>query len=141
MATSDRHRLAVTARLRQDESPTGYNCGDRPPTEPTHAKETPAMKTPVCLLILAASLAGCTQQSAENADTEKRIGLCLEVMKLYIVEAKVYERDRKKLVASCHISQKERTIEQWQCTLSAMQKGEKYESASDQCGRTAFDKP
>jgi hypothetical protein len=99
------------------------------------------MKIRTILLFACALLSGCPQQTAENAETEKRIALCQDVMKAYIVEAKTYERDRKKLVASCHMSQKERTAEQWQCVLSAMQKGEKYEAASNQCGKTPAAKP
>jgi len=82
-------------------------------------------------------LVACSGQTPENAATERRIALCKEVMKLYIVEAKTYERDRKKLVESCHISQRERSEEQWQCTLSAMKQGEKYVESSDKCGKTA----
>ncbi|NJD04996.1 MAG: hypothetical protein FIA97_00670 [Methylococcaceae bacterium] len=99
------------------------------------------MKIRASLLLAATLLSGCPQQSAENAETEKRVALCKDIMKLYIVEAKTYERDRQKLIASCHMSQRERTVDQWQCVLSAMQKGEKYEAASNQCGKTPVTKP
>ncbi|BBL70858.1 hypothetical protein [Methylogaea oryzae] len=84
-------------------------------------------------LILAANLAGCTGQSAENAEIDKRIAICQDVMKLYIKEANTHERDRKRLIGTCHMSQKERTTEQWQCTLAGMQGGGKYAEVSDKC--------
>jgi hypothetical protein len=85
--------------------------------------------------IIAASLmAGCSSPSPENADTKQRIALCESVMKKYIVEANTYERDRQRLIGSCHISQKERSIEQWQCVLAAMDQGTKYAEASERCG-------
>lgn len=93
------------------------------------------------LLPLALLLAACEQQSEQNADTEKRIATCQDVMRLYIEQGNVYERDRKRLIGSCHISQKERSLEQWQCTLAAMQKGEKFEPASNKCGRTGTGAP
>ncbi|MBM4201333.1 MAG: hypothetical protein FJ189_08610 [Gammaproteobacteria bacterium] len=77
-------------------------------------------------------LAGCS--APDNADTQQRIALCESVMKKYIVEAKTYERDHQKLIGSCHISQKERSREQWQCVLDAMDQGTKYAEASDRCG-------
>jgi putative hemolysin len=95
------------------------------------------MKAALLALTMILFLASCSSQTPENADTEKRIALCQEVMKLYIEEAKTYERDRKKLIASCHMSQRERTVEQWRCTLNAMQQGGKYSVSSDKCGRTA----
>lgn len=79
-------------------------------------------------------LAGCSPQSEENAEAEKRIATCQEVMKVYMTQVTVYERDRKRLVGSCQIAQRHRSLEQWQCTLSSMQKGEKYKDASDKCG-------
>jgi hypothetical protein len=85
-------------------------------------------------IITASVLAGCSSPSPENADTQQRIALCESVMKKYIVEANTYERDRKRLIGSCHISQKERSIEQWQCLLDAMERGTKYAEASEQCG-------
>jgi hypothetical protein len=91
-------------------------------------------KSPVTAVLLAALAAGCEQQSPENLETEKRIAACQEVMKLYMTQATVYERDRKRLVGSCHISQSKRTLEQWQCTLKAMQKGALFKNSSDECG-------
>lgn len=104
------------------------------------------MKKQLYVVLLSAGLAGCSDPSdsglaAQNAETEKRIAVCQEVMKTYIQQANTYERDRKRLIGSCQISQKERTLEQWQCALSAMQNGEKYESASDKCGRTSTAQP
>lgn len=82
---------------------------------------------------LAVNLAGCTGQTAENAEIDKRIAICQDVMKLYIKEAKTHERDQKRLIGTCHMSQKERTTEQWQCTLAGMQGGGKYAEVSDKC--------
>ncbi len=92
------------------------------------------MKTTLLIASLLVLLAGCETQSPENADTEKRIAACQEVMRLYMTQATVYERDRKRLIGSCHIAQSKRTLEQWQCTLKAMQTGEKFKDASDKCG-------
>lgn len=92
------------------------------------------MKKHLVAASLMAVLAGCSEQSPENAEAEKRIAACQEVMKLYMTQATVYERDRKRLIGSCHISQSKRTLEQWQCTLKAMQSGEKFKNSSDQCG-------
>lgn len=85
---------------------------------------------------IAAGLTGCSNPSVDNTETQKRIAVCEQIMQKYIVEAKIYERDRKRLVASCNISQKERTLAQWQCVLDAMDKGTKYADASDQCGKS-----
>lgn len=85
-------------------------------------------------IIAASVLAGCSSPSPENADTQQRIALCESVMKKYIVEANTYERDRQRLIGSCHISQKERSIEQWKCVLEAMEQGTKYAEASERCG-------
>ena len=71
-------------------------------------------KSHVATVLLAALAAGCEQPSPETAEAEKRIAACEEVMKLYMTQATVYERDRKRLVGSCHISQSKRTLEQWQ---------------------------
>ena len=92
------------------------------------------MKTALFLSALIVILSGCETQAPETAEAEKRIAACQEVMKLYITQAIVYERDRKRLLASCHIAQSKRTLEQWQCTLKAMQTGEKFKNSSDQCG-------
>ncbi|WP_045225069.1 hypothetical protein [Methyloterricola oryzae] len=79
--------------------------------------------------------AACSPQAPENSETEERIAICKNVMKRYIVEAKTYERDRERLIGSCHMTQMERTLEQWQCVLSSMEKGQKYVDASDKCGK------
>ncbi len=92
------------------------------------------MKTTLLILSLLLILAGCESQTPENAETEQRIAVCQEVMKLYMTQATVYERDRKRLVGSCHIAQGKRTLEQWQCTLKEMQAGVKFKDASDKCG-------
>ena len=92
------------------------------------------MKTILFLLTLSFALAGCETQAPETVEAEKRIAVCQEVMKLYMTQATVYERDRKRLLGSCHISQGKRTLEQWQCTLKAMQTGEKFKDSSEQCG-------
>lgn len=92
---------------------------------------------PLLLLLLGSTLAGCSSPTAENAETEKRIATCQEVMKIYIKQANTYERDQKRLIGTCHMSQKERTLKQWQCALAGMQKGEGYEAASDRCGKTS----
>ena len=92
------------------------------------------MKTTLLITSLLVVLTSCESQSPENAETEKRIAACQEVMKLYMTQATVYERDRKRLIGSCHISQSKRTLEQWQCTLKAMQDGEKFKDASEKCG-------
>jgi hypothetical protein len=86
-------------------------------------------------IVVAAILAGCSDPSSDSGETQRRIGLCQQVMKKYIIEAKTYERDQQRLIASCQISQKDRSIEQWQCVLDAVDKGEKYAEASDKCGR------
>lgn len=91
------------------------------------------MKIRVAILV-AGSLVGCTNQSSESTDTKARIAVCEDVMRKYIVEAKIYERDRQRLVASCNISQKERTLEQWQCVLAGMETGAKYAEMSERCG-------
>lgn len=85
-------------------------------------------------IVLAASLVGCSGPSPENTETQQRIAICEQVMKKYIVEANTYERDRQRLIASCNISQRNRTLQQWQCALEAMEKGTKYADASNQCG-------
>ncbi|MFO1418938.1 MAG: hypothetical protein U1E83_09750 [Methylotetracoccus sp.] len=79
-------------------------------------------------------IGACSEQSADNALTERRVALCKDVMKAYIKEAKIYERDRDRLIGSCGISQKERTVDQWQCVLAAVQGGQKYAEASQACG-------
>ena len=92
------------------------------------------MKTILLSLTFLLALAGCQAEDPINVEAEKRVAACQEVMKLYMTQATVYERDRKRLVGSCHISQSKRTLEQWQCTLKAMQTGEKFKNSSDQCG-------
>lgn len=92
------------------------------------------MKTVLLALSALLVLSGCEQQSPETAEAEKRIAACQEVMKIYIVQANVYERDRKRTIGSCHISQGKRTLEQWQCTLKEMQSGVKFKDSSDKCG-------
>ena len=99
------------------------------------------MKKILFLLVAFLSLVGCETQTPENAEALKRVAVCEEVMKLYMTQATVYERDRKRLVGSCHISQSKRTLEQWQCTLKAMQTGEKFKASSDQCGASADSTP
>jgi hypothetical protein len=94
------------------------------------------MKTVLFVVAALLTLSGCEQQTPENAETEKRIATCQEVMKLYMTQATVYERDRKRLLGSCHIAQSKRTLEQWQCTLKEMQTGEKFKNSSDKCGAT-----
>lgn len=84
-------------------------------------------------------LAGCEEQTPENAETEKRIATCQEVMKLYMTQGKVYERDRKRLIGTCHISQSKRTLAQWECTLKAMQAGGLLKDSSDKCGGGALE--
>lgn len=96
------------------------------------------MKAIVTLLALTALpllTAACSPQTPEASETEQRVAVCTDVMKRYIVEAKTYERDRARLIGSCHMTQMERTLEQWQCVLSSMEKGEKYVDASDKCGK------
>jgi hypothetical protein len=90
------------------------------------------------VFVLPVILMGCSEQGNVNdsADTRKRIGICEEVMKRYIVEANTYERDRKRLIGSCHISQKERSVEQWQCILDDMNKNQKYDDARNRCGKS-----
>ena len=92
------------------------------------------MKTILFISALLFVISGCETQTPENAETEKRIAACQEVMKLYITQANVYERDRKRTIGSCHIAQNKRTLEQWQCTLKAMQTGEKFTNSSEKCG-------
>lgn len=95
------------------------------------------MKNSIGLVVLVVVLlGGCSEQTAENDLTRRRVAACQQVMKAYIKEAKIYERDQDRLIASCGISQKERTLEQWQCTLAGMEKGGKYAEASDACGKT-----
>jgi hypothetical protein len=93
------------------------------------------MKNAIGLLVLVLVLSGCSEQSAENDLTRSRVAACQQVMKAYIKEAKIYERDHDRLIASCGISQKERTLEQWQCALAGMEKGGKYTEVSDACGK------
>lgn len=100
------------------------------------------MTYPLRLLLMAGLIsltcsACAPQQPEQSAETSQRIAVCEDVMRLYIQEAKTYERDRQKLIASCQISQKERSLAQWQCVLDAQKQGRKYAEASDQCGRTA----
>lgn len=92
------------------------------------------MKTILLSLSFLLVLSGCETQDPANAEAEKRIAACQEVMKLYMTQATVYERDRKRLLGSCHISQGKRTLEQWQCTLREMQTGVKFKDSSDKCG-------
>jgi len=92
------------------------------------------MKKILFLSAIITLLTACEAQDPANVEAEKRIAACQEVMKLYMTQATVYERDRKRLLGSCHISQGKRTLEQWQCTLKAMQTGEKFKNSSDQCG-------
>lgn len=81
-------------------------------------------------------LAGCSSSDSggENTEAQKRLKVCEAVMKKYIVEAHLYERDWKKTIGSCNISQLHRTLEQWECVLAGMEGGEKYVDASDRCG-------
>ena len=92
------------------------------------------MKTILFLMAALLTMTGCESQDPINVEAEKRIAACQEVMKLYMTQATVYERDRKRLLGSCHIAQSKRTLEQWQCTLKAMQTGVKFKDSSDQCG-------
>lgn len=94
------------------------------------------MKTIAYLIALSVLLAACSPPPQESSETAQRIATCEEAMKMYIVEAKTYERDRKRVIGSCQISQRERTLEQWQCVVAAQKQGRKYAEASDQCGRT-----
>lgn len=99
------------------------------------------MNHPLRLLLMAGLISltcsACAPQPEQSAETSQRIAVCEDVMRLYIQEAKTYERDRQKLIASCQISQKERTLAQWQCVVETQKQGRKYAEASDQCGRTA----
>ena len=92
------------------------------------------MKTILLSISFLLTLAGCQSEDPINVEAEKRIAACQEVMKLYMTQATVYERDRKRLIGSCHISQSKRTLEQWQCTLKEMQTGVKFKDSSDKCG-------
>lgn len=92
------------------------------------------MKKAIVCLGLALAAAGCEQEQPVNVETQKRIAACEEVMKLYMTQGRVYERDRKRLIGSCQISQSKRTLAQWECTLQAMQKGTLFKNASDDCG-------
>lgn len=94
------------------------------------------MKNYVVSFLLLAGVVGCTEKTADNAATERRIALCQEVMKSYIVEANIHKRDQKRIIGTCHMAQKERTEEQWRCALDSMRKGEAYDAASDKCGKT-----
>lgn len=95
-------------------------------------KSTPA---PFAIFALPFITVACSPQVPENSETEERIAICKDVMKRYIVEAKTYGRDRDRLIGSCHMTQMERTLEQWQCVLASMEKGQKYVDASDKCGK------
>jgi len=86
-------------------------------------------------------LSGCETQDPANAEAEARVAACQEVMKIYMTQAMVYERDRKRLLGSCHISQSKRTLEQWQCTLKEMQTGTKFKDSSDKCGAKGAEDP
>ena len=92
------------------------------------------MKTILLSLTFLLALAGCQAEDPINVEAEKRVAACQEVMKLYMTQATVYERDRKRLIGSCHIAQSKRTLEQWQCTLKEMQTGVKFKDSSDKCG-------
>ncbi|MGH8581405.1 MAG: hypothetical protein ACREWG_01175 [Gammaproteobacteria bacterium] len=81
---------------------------------------------------VAVSLAGC-EKTPEQLDMEQRFEVCQVVMGLYIIEAKIYERDQDRLIGGCHIAMTELTLPQWQCVLAGMKKGEKYLSVSDRC--------
>ena len=88
-------------------------------------------------VFLAALLtAGCDAGSEGKDEGLQRIAICQEVMRKYIVEAHLYERDWKKTIASCNLSQFHRTLEQWQCVLNEVSAGKSYVQASDQCGST-----
>lgn len=99
------------------------------------------MKTSIFPLALFLLLSACAPPPQESSETSRRIAACEEAMKLYIAEAKTYDRDRKKIIGSCQISQRERTLEQWQCVVAAQRQGRKYAEASDQCGRTPAANP
>lgn len=80
------------------------------------------------------SLAGCGQGDMSTEITQKRVKVCEEVMKKYIVEAKLVERDWKKTIATCNISQLHRSLAQWECVLKGMEEGQEYVKATDRCG-------
>jgi len=80
---------------------------------------------------------GCGAGGEGTDQGLKRIAICEEVMRKYIVEAHLHERDWKKTIASCNLSQFHRTLEQWQCVLNEMTSGKSYVQASDQCGGAA----
>ena len=82
------------------------------------------------------SLTGCGQSGSSNDLTQKRLKVCEEVMRRYIVESKLAEGDWKKTVGSCNISQLHRSLEQWECVLKGMENGQKYVEAADRCGAT-----
>ncbi len=88
------------------------------------------------VFLMALFTAGCGPGSGGNDEGLKRIAICQEVMRKYIVEAHLYERDWKKTIASCNLSQFHRTLEQWQCVLTEVNAGKPYVQASDQCGST-----
>jgi len=79
-------------------------------------------------------LTGCDPVPEKDVESQKRLNICKAVMKRYITEAHLYERDWEKTIGSCNISQMHRTTEQWECVLKVMEGGEKYVDASDRCG-------
>ena len=98
--------------------------------------ENRLMKVGLIAGLAMVSLSGCGQSGSSNDLTQKRLKVCEEVMRRYIVESKLAERDWKKTVGSCNISQLHRSLEQWECVLKGMENGQKYVEAADRCGAT-----
>lgn len=94
------------------------------------------LKVGVITGMVMVSLGGCGQGDTSADLTQKRLKVCEEVMRRYIVESKLAERDWKKTVGSCNISQLHRSLDQWECVLKGMEDGQKYVDASDRCGAT-----
>jgi hypothetical protein len=88
------------------------------------------------VFLVALVTTGCGAGGEGTNEGLKRIAICEEVMRKYIVEAHLNERDWKKTIASCNLSQFHRTFEQWQCVLNEVNTGKSYVQASDQCGST-----
>ena len=81
-------------------------------------------------------LSACGPDTPSSDENQQRLKICQTVMQKYIEESHLNERDWKKTIGSCNISQLHRTLDQWQCVLKAMEGGQRYVDASDQCGST-----
>jgi hypothetical protein len=90
----------------------------------------------IATLVFASSLAlgGCGSAKApKDADTDKSIALCRQVMKIHSQKMNDGQHKTEKLQDGCKQSANLKTPAQWQCVLDGLNKGGDYIPVSSKC--------